>query len=316
MRLSNFRGELYEAAFYEQWAATIAEHANPRLTLVAKGIYTPKTNTFLQDGFFCDGKGRCIYNSHGFSIAEFDAMTLCDRSLQFFECTLTQRPENLRTLKTEALKKHALLRQLFPDHVITCTIVSDNPTTLAPFKDLAGFTTQWFDAPAVDPLQVAQNLTPQSLTPLHRMRSANSLNKRAQPYDCLTAFKALSQQLFQAPSLSVIKHQLVNPEQLFQRLCWGKVAAAPLEPRLGEVKAEFVYVLINFKNKNAPQLRYYFFDKHGRNVYEVGSPPKKLRHQKVSRIELASVREQAPLRDINDLLGLEEELLMWRSQPL
>lgn len=236
---------------------------------------------------------------------------ISDSSLCFYECTLTQKPENLRTLKNETLRKRSLMQKLFPEHTITCTVVSDNPVTLKPFESIEGFKTMLFDFPAIDPLDVANNASPQAHAPTHGMRSANSLNKLALPYDCLADFRLLSHKLFAQPEITLIKEEVTAANTTIQRLCWGKINAAQLEGRLGRVQAEFVYVVISFKNINIPRLRYYYFDPTARAIYEATSPPKKLSYRKVSRLELASVREEAPVRNISDLLALEDDVANW-----
>lgn len=203
------------------------------------------------------------------------------------------------------------MQQLFPDYTITCTVVGDNPITLKPFESIEGFTTMLFDFPAVDPLEVANNAAPQTHAPEHGMRSANSLNKLALPYDCLVGFGLLSQRLFARPEILPIKDDLLAASGMVQRLCWGKISAVHLESRLGKLKAEFVYVLISFKNVNIPRIRYYYFDPLSRDIYEATSPPKKLTYRKLSRLELTSVRQEAPVREISDLLALENDIAEW-----
>ncbi|MFJ3522045.1 hypothetical protein ACIPO9_06170 [Pseudomonas sp. NPDC090203] len=311
--LSNFRGEIYEAAFYEYLVALSSSDASPVAKLISKGIYTPKNNGFVKQGFYCDAKGQCIYNSHGLSVAEFDAIILSDSGLTFYECTLTQKPENLRTLKSEALRKYSLMQRLFPGYTIACTVVGDNPVTLEPFESIEGFTTMLFDFPAIDPLDVAKNAAPQAHAPTYAMRSANSLNKQTLEYDCLADFGLVSQRLFAQTKITSIKEDLLAANGLIQRLCWGKINAAQLESRLGTLKAEFVYVLISFKNVNTPRIRFYYFDQYSRDIFEATSPPKKLTHRKVSRLELASVRKEAPVRDVSDFLALEDDVAKWAS---
>lgn len=308
---SNFRGELYEASFYEHLVAINSADAHSVMKVISKGIYTPKNNAFVKHGFYCNAKGQCIYNSHGQSVAEFDAILFSDSNLWLYECTLTQKPENLRTLKSETFKKCSLMQKLFPEHTITCTVVSDNPVTLKPFESIKGFKTMLFDFPAIDPFDVANNASPQAHAPTCGMRSANSLNKLALPYDCLADFRLLSQKLFARPELTLIKEEVTAAGATVQRLCWGKINAAQLESRLGKLQAEFVYILVSFKNINIPRLRYYYFDPTAGAIYEATSPPKKLSYRKVSRLELASVREEAPVRKISELLALEDDVAKW-----
>ena len=126
----NFKGEVYEASFYEMMVANIGSSSEDNAKIISKGPYTPKNNKYLKTGFFCNKQGQCIYNSDRISMAEFDCIKIDEYSLLFYECTLTQKHENLRSLKKESIRKLKLLKKLFPNKNISCVVVSDNETTL------------------------------------------------------------------------------------------------------------------------------------------------------------------------------------------
>ena len=88
----SFKGEVYEAAFYEcKVEASGKDNASESCNLIAKGPYVPKVKKFVSTGFFCDPKGSVIYNSKKISLAEFDCLEISNDSLFFYECTLTQK---------------------------------------------------------------------------------------------------------------------------------------------------------------------------------------------------------------------------------
>lgn len=79
----NFKGEVYEASFYEMMVTNVGRSSEGDVKIISKGPYTPKNNKYLKTGFFCDSLGRCIYNSDRISMGEFDCIKIDENSIFF-----------------------------------------------------------------------------------------------------------------------------------------------------------------------------------------------------------------------------------------
>lgn len=311
----NFKGEVYEASFYEMMVTNIGNSSEDNAKIISKGPYTPKNNKHLKTGVFCDNLGRCIYNSDRISMAEFDCIKIDEYSLLFYECTLTQKRENLRSLKKEALRKSSLLRKLFPNKNILCVVVSDNEETLTFFKNENGFSTLHYVFEAIDLLELASNNKPESITSGFNMLSANSLNKQSTKFSYLEEFEKISTTLSRDGSLSSIEDDIISNDRLFERLYWGKVRSKELKGPDVEFDSEFLIISINFKTLK-PKIRYYYVDNQDKSVYEALSKPKKLNRMKSSRSEVMKISESLPIRSASELQQLEIEIMEWHNKAL
>lgn len=312
----SFKGEVYEAAFYEcKVEASGNDNASESCNLIAKGPYAPKVNKFVGTGFFCDPKGSVIYNSNKISLAEFDCLEISNDALFFYECTLTQKPESLRILEKEALRKISLLKKLFPSRSIVCTVVSDNEITLRRFSRLKEFKTLIFPFPTVDLFDLARNSEQKAKAPSPNMRSPNSINNLVSKFDYHREVVQLSL-LLNKNSLFSIEKNIRDSNGVFERLYWGAIPAADYIPCNKKINSDHVIVSVNFSKINAPALRYYFFDKNNGSPYEVGNPPKKLSRFKNSRSELIALKTKLSARPLEDLRKLEGEICEWHNRAL
>jgi hypothetical protein len=312
----SFKGEVYEAAFYEcKVEASGNDNASESCNLIAKGPYAPKVKKFVSTGFFCDPKGSVIYNSNKISLAEFDCLEISNDSLFFYECTLTQKPESLRILEKEALRKISLLKKLFPSRSIVCTVVSDNEITLRRFGRMKEFKTLIFPFPTVDLFDLARNSQQKAKAPSPNMRSPNSINNLVSKFDYHREVVQLSL-LLNRNSLFSIEKNIRDSNGVFERLYWGAIPAADYIPCNKKINSEHVIVSVNFSKINAPALRYYFFDKNNGSPYEVGNPPKKLSRFKNSRSELIALKTKLSARPLEDLRKLEGEICEWHNRAL
>ncbi|WP_028112693.1 hypothetical protein [Ferrimonas kyonanensis] len=312
----NFKGEVYEASFLENMVGKINDLFESKRRIVSKGPYTPKNNKYKKTGFFCDQRGRILYNSNKISLAEFDCIEISENSLLFYECTLTQKSENLRVLKKEAIRKLTLLNRIFPGKKVVCKVVSDNPVTLKYFDGLDCFSTLFYGFPSVSLDKLARESRPERIGVHFGMVSANSLNNRMVEFDYIKEFQLFNSNLFKNKSLESIKIDLLSSKGLYPRLYWGKVRVDSLGDEFVGVKSEYTIVSVNFSKINSPKIRYYFIGKGKASVYEAFSPEKKLNKMKSSRAEITKIYSQLPERTIDDLKALKDEVLEWHEKTL
>lgn len=270
----NFKGEVYEASFFENIVANIDEHLSQERKLVLKGPYSPKSNKYKTTGFFCDKRGSILYNSNNISLAEFDCIELSIDLLLFYECTLTQKLGNLRTLKKEAVRKSTLLKRLFPEKKVICKVVSDNLFTLRYFDGIDGFSTLFYEPPSVCLDKLARENKPEKIDVHFGMVSANSLNKKIVEFDYIKEFQTLTSTLFKNKSLSSVEVELLSSNGLFPRVYWGKIRVESLGKEFLRGNSEYAIVSVNFSKINAPKIRYYFMGNKGESVYEFSNPNK------------------------------------------
>lgn len=311
----NFKGEVYEASFYEMMVANVERSSEGDVKIISKGPYTPKKNRYVKTGFYCDRLGRCIYNSDRISMGEFDCIKICGGSLYFYECTITQKPENLRSLKKEAIRKSNLLKKLFPRKNILCVVVSDNEISLNYFKNEGGFSTFHYALEDMDLLSLANNINPQSMACGFNMLSANSLNGKAADFSYLEEMEKKSSILFFGGSLSSIKDDVVSNGGIFERLYWGKVRSEDIKDQDVKYNSDFLIVSINFKAIK-PKIRYYYEDNKDKSIYEALSKPKKLNSMKSSRSEIMKISGSLPIRSSSELEHLEIEIIEWHNKAL
>jgi len=312
----SFKGEVYEAAFYEHKVQLSGnDNKSESCNLIAKGPYAPKIKKVVSTGFFCDPKGSVIYNSNQISLAEFDCLEISNDSLFFYECTLTQKPKSLRALEKEALRKITLLKRLFPSRKIVCTVVSDNEVTLRRFSRLEEFKTLMFPFPTVDIFDLAKNNQPKTKAPSPNMRPPNSINNLVTDFNYHREVEKFSLLLNKIPLLS-IEQDIRDSNGVFERLYWGLIPTADYIPCNKKIYSEHVIVSVNFSKINSPTLRYYFINQKNGSPYEVGNPPKKLNRFKNSRFELISLETKLAARPLEDLRKLEGEIFEWHKRAL
>ncbi len=314
-KMSNFKGEVYEASFFEKLIAESAGKSQD-YKLVAKGPYAPSGKNFIDTGFYCDPGGKLIYNSNRITMAEFDAMKFNDKSLLFFECTVTQNSGLLRTLKKEILRKITLLHKLFPDKCVTCTIVSDNNFTLNKFANCQGINTILYPHSEVDLLELAKTYNPEKISRCGETVSAKYLNKIIVKYDYLTEFQNVSSTLFSTKTLSSVKDEVLSSNGLLQRLYWGKIDKEFFPYDVDAINAEQIIVSINFSNIKRPALRYYFIENKTKTPFEAKDTPKKLNRRKSSRTELLRICNKLPKRQMHELEELKNELVRWHNKAI
>ncbi|MFT5806742.1 MAG: hypothetical protein ACI9LG_001012 [Moritella dasanensis] len=314
-KMSNFKGEVYEASFFEMLIAE-AVGKSQDYKLVAKGPYASNRKCFIDTGFYCDLGGKLIYNSNSITIAEFDAIKLNDKSLLFFECTVTQNSGLLRTLKKEVSRKITLLHKLFPDKCVNCTIVSDNDLTLNKFSNCEDINTLHYTPPEVDLLELAKTYSPEKTTTFGETVSAKYLNKIMVKYDYLTEFQNVSTTLFSKKTLSSVKDAVLSSNGLFQRLYWGKMDKAFFPYDVDTIDAEQIIISINFSNIKRPTLRYYFIENKSKAPFEAKDIPKKLNKRKSSRTELLRICNKLPKRQVHELKELKDELIQWQNMAV
>lgn len=311
----NFKGEVYEASFYEMMVTNIESSFEDNVKIISKGPYTPKNNKYLKTGFYCDNIGQCIYNSDSIAMAEFDCIKVDEYSLFFYECTLTQKRENLRSLKKESIRKSKLLKKLFPNKNILCVVVSDNDIALNFFKNENGFSTLHYVYEDIDLWDLASNSKPESMSCGFTMLSANSLNKKAIEFSYLEEFEQISSTLSKYGSLSSVEGDIISNDGLFERLYWGKVRSKDFKGPDIEINSDFVIISINFK-KIKPKIRYYYVNNKDKSIYEALRKPKKLNGMKSSRSEIKKINERLPIRSASELEQLEKEINEWHNKAL
>lgn len=307
-KMMNFKGEVYEASFYEKEATEIDNNRSGGISLAAKGPYSPDSTGPIKRGFFNDKSGSLIFNSNSISLSEFDCLKISEIEINFYECTLTQKPENLRSLKAESLRKSELLKRLFPDKEIICTIVSDNEVTLDYFSRACKFKTLLHEFPGVALTEIAKNSKADKLPSSSAMISASQLNKIITNFDYLDDLEKICSSIFSQNSILPIEHNIISGNGLFQRVYWGKIATQEIDSSINTAGAKEVLISVNLSNIKAPKLRYYFTTDNGRSFYEALSTPKKLSHWKSSREELVRIYKKLPYRTKDDLRKLEGEL--------
>lgn len=307
----NFKGEVFEASFYEYLINEFKREDNHNFKLVRKASYAPQGNTYIQKGFFCDKFGKCIYNSDGISMAEFDAIKVSDSKLVFYECTLVKNPLSLSGSERSFERKSTLLRLLFPKKEITCVVVSDNSRTLKRFKHKKGFDVQLYELNDVDLLDIAKRSQFKRIIPPQDVISTNSLNKITSDFHYLTNFQKLTAELFNGSSLRSIKNKILHSNGLFPRLYWGKVPTSQIMDKVGEVDADFIIISLSLSDITNPKLRYYFH-KNKKSIFEVGPKSSRLHNKKLSVVEILSVVKRLPIRNRSQLAGLEAEIAQWQ----
>lgn len=303
----NFRGEVYEAAFYEFMRDSLVALGRDGLTLVAKGPFAPTPRTARALGFQHDNSGGCLYMDSGISLAEFDCMTIGAGRIQFYECTLTSHRENLKALKAESLRKISLLQTLFPNHAVTCIVVCDSAEIASPFAGLEGFETYLFDPDLPDLVSLARTsrLQPQALLP--GMVPIDALNKQSARFSYLDEVARRSSLLPRRGVLAAIEKLDLCANGLFPRLYWGHVAAEDVAGRTGATADERVIVAINFSEPR-PKVRYYYIERRTNHVYEALVAPKRLNSYQASRAEILAVAQVLPNLSREDVEGLEAEI--------
>ena len=302
-----FKGEVYEASFYEYLINELTKNNNDTYKLVGKHAYAPKGKKFILTGFYCDKFGKCIYNSDGVSMAEFDAIKVSESKLVFYECTLIQNPQSLKGCERKFEKKFTLLQLLFPQKEITCVVVSNNNKTLNKFKHKKGYEVHLHQLPEVDLLDIAKRSQYKSISAPEGVVSANSLNKVISDFHYLTNFRKLTAELFNGCSLSSMINKILPYNGLFPRLYWGKVPTSQLIDKIGVVDAEFIIISINVSDTSNPKLRYYF-QKSLKGVFEVCKKPTRLHNKKLSVVEILALTKSMPVKNRAELVTLEAEI--------
>lgn len=311
-KMMNFKGEVYEASFYEAAVHKAQSDCKNEIKIAAKGPYS-KDCASVKRGFFNDKSGGLIFNSNSISLAEFDCLEISKDAIQFYECTLSQKPENLKTLKSEALRKTKILEIIFPNKKITCTIVSDNEKTLEYFRKAAGFNTLRHELPEINLIELAKSTRAEKAPQSQALVSANALNNKIAEFDYLKELESICSIIFERNSISQIAQNIILSRGLFQRLYWGKIPIEEFEPTSNLLAPKEIIVSINFSNISAPRLRYYFTNDEGRSFYEFLPTPKKLNHWKSSRVELIRIHQNLPSRTKQDLETLKQELADWHN---
>lgn len=307
-KMMNFKGEVYEASFYEKEVKEIDNNCSGGVYLAAKGPYSSDSTGPIKRGFFNDKSGSLIFNSNSISLAEFDCLKISEKSINFYECTLTQKPENLRSLKAESLRKSEILKRLFPDKEIICTVVSDNEVTLGYFSRACEFKTLLHELPDVTLTEIEKNSKADKLPSCSAMISVGQLNKIITSFDYLNDLEKICSSIFSQNSILPIGHDVISGSGLFQRVYWGKIATQEVDSGINTGGAKEILISVNLSNIKEPKLRYYFTTDNGRSFYEALPTPKKLSHWKSSREELVRVYKKLPDRTSDDLRKLEGEL--------
>lgn len=304
----NFRGEVYEAAFYENLRTSLGDGGPDGMKLVAKGPFANPTQATSAYGFQSDNSGNCRYMDSGISLAEFDCMTVDVAEIHFYECTLTQHRANLRTLKAEAMRKIALLRLLFPQHRITCTVVCDSQGPASFFARLPGFKSRIFNPDLPDLIEIARNSRLLHQPPMECMMTLDSLNKRTTRISYLDEVRRRSLLLPRRHVLAEVRTRNLCADGLFPRLYWGRIAAGKLGDRIGPTKEPDVVVALNLESVTRPRIRYYHVDLRTNAVYETLATPRRIDSIKASRTEILEVNRNLPNLGIEDIEGLEAEI--------
>lgn len=311
-KMMNFKGEVYEASFYEAELRNAEIGREEEISIIAKGPYSQDRKP-TKTGFFNDQSDSLIFNSNSISLAEFDCLKIGKDTVRFYECTLTQKPENLRSLKSEALRKSAILKILFPTKKISCTVVSNNEATLEFFRKREEFNVLHYELPQINLVELAKNARIEKIPHNNKLTSASELNKIISSFDYLEEFEKICSTFFAHNSTSSVAQKIISSNGLYQRLYWGKIPTQYLDPGKKSSNSKDVIVSINLSSIRAPKLRYYFTDDNGRSFFESLPTPKKLNHWKSSRAELIRIHKKLPSRSKQDLEKLEHELADWHN---
>ncbi len=307
--MMNFKGEIYEASFYEAELEKLSNLSDKEFRIVAKGPYsTERDSTITKTGFHTTKDGSLILYSNSIPLAEFDCLKIGENLVKFYECTLTQKPENLKVLQQKALRKTKLLKQFFPEKDIQCIIVGNSESTLKYFEKTAVFDTLHHTLPEVDLLGLAKNTKPQKIRTTLPLISPKDLNKEITNFDYLQELTALCSSVFEDASILPVKEKIILSDGLFARLYWGKIITKDYEVNN---KSNEMIVAVNFLKINSPKIRYYFTKDNGQSFYEAASKPKKLNHWKSSRVELIKINSKLPIRTKQDFAKLTNELADW-----
>jgi hypothetical protein len=117
---SGFKGELYENVIYELLLKYAQE--NKQITkFILKGPHQDNSkNTNEKTGLLIDKNSQIVYRAGYKDISEFDALFFTKTSVFFMESTIVQGTISLRR---RLLKKHALMKIIFPNLQIKALII-------------------------------------------------------------------------------------------------------------------------------------------------------------------------------------------------
>ncbi len=274
-------GQVYEASFYE-WLKKSSRCSD--FKLVAKRPYIkPKQ---IDTGFHADKTGGLVYCSRGIPLCEFDAINYSSSSIVFYECFLSKWFKVRKSHEKSCFRKIYLLKTIFPEHDIKCTVVSDNDGTLQRFTDLDNFDTINYSLPEMDLIRLAKNNKPKQISSSSSIIPPGVLNEQALDFDYVSHQLRFSEELYQGKSIGQIAMGIMSIGELIKRVYLGKISAGDLREKINVNKSESIVVAIDFTLNSSPKFRYYTFNKDVTEVFIGAKKPKILNHNKANRKEL------------------------------
>ncbi|MCQ8866358.1 MULTISPECIES: hypothetical protein [Vibrio] len=296
--IGNFRGQVYEASFYE-WLKDNVECLN--MKLVAKHPYTTKTNT--KDGFYSTKEGSCCYFSRGVRLFEFDALCFSTNSIVFYECFLSKWDHVKKSHRTDCKRKITFLRNLFPSHAIKCVVVSDKEENLDVFCEGDGFEAHIYAEPKVDLNAIAKENKPQKLSQTFSMIDPNLVNQVAQKFDFLSLQLKLAKSFNKTKDIQDITKQVISYGEVIKRIYIGAIDAKLLNVKLDCKETDHVILSLDFSKIVKPTLRYYIYRKDVSELIH-NKKAKVLNHYQGSRKELLLCKEHIKLISKDDYMEI------------
>lgn len=304
--IGNFKGQVYEASFYE-WLKDNVEFLD--MKLVAKPPYIKRTNR--SDGFYNSKDGSCCYSSRGIPLFEFDALCFSENSIVFYECFLSKWNKVKESHKRACKRKITFLRNIFPNHGIKCVVVSDKKENLECFDGLDGFEVHIHSEPKVDLNEIAIANKPQTLPLTSSMIDPNILTKVAKEFDYLSLQLKLAESFNKTMDIRDITQKIISHGEVVKRLHLGVIDAKLLSGKLDCQKIDYVILSLDFTDLIKPKLRYYIYQK-GVSELLHNKKAKVLNQYKASRKELLLLKEHLKFISIDEyvkvcsILGLRD----------
>ncbi|WP_105212985.1 hypothetical protein [Pseudoalteromonas sp. T1lg22] len=290
----NFRGQVYEASFYE-WLKDNVEYLN--MKLVAKPPYIKRASGNY--GFLSSNDGSCCYYSRGVPLFEFDAICYSDKSIVFYECFISKWDKVKKSHKEACKRKIAFLKKIFPNHTIKCIVVSNNKENLDIFNGLDGVGTKIHPEPEINLKALAMENNPRNLALTPNMIKPHLLSQVAKKFDYLSLQLKISEGFNKNKNIKDTTQQIISFGEVVKRLHLGLLEGKSLKEDLNCKETEKVVLSLDFNDIKKPNLRYYIYE-NGVSELRPNKKPKILNRYKASRKELLLLKEEIKSISIND----------------
>ena len=296
--IGNFRGQVYEASFYE-W---LKDNVNyPNMKLVAKSPYIKRVN--VNDGFYNSKDGSCCYSSCGVTLFEFDALCCSENLITFYECFLSKSSQNIKSHENTCKRKTTFLQKIFPNHTIKCIFVSNINENLDLFGVLDGIELLVYPEPEVDLKKIAIKNKPKELTLTSNMIEPEKVTQIAKRFDYISLQMELAESFNKSKNIQDITQQIISYGEVVKRLHIGAIDASFLKEEFNFKGMGSVILSLDFTNIIKPTLRYYIYQ-NGVSELKLNKKPKILDQYKASRKELLLLKKKIKPISNSDYLDI------------